>query len=112
MTEPKARHVCLPDQPITLPVTPGRSCDVCYAPLTAAEIEAGASTTPAVDLRRPIPVGSTIEWLPIGSENRWRPDVVDQDLGAEVLTYPGSDRVPRERILAVYLPGTPAGTLI
>jgi len=67
--QPELRHLCpRPFPPITLPVTPGRACDLCYSPLTAEDLAAGVSATPAFNLLWRIPRGSTIEWLPSGPQ--------------------------------------------
>ena len=104
LSRPGARHQCPRPLPaISFPVPAGRACDWCYTPLTDDELAAGSTTTPPFDLARPIPRGSTIEWLPVGATTVWRPDIVVADLRSEVVVS-GNRRVPRERILAVYAP--------
>lgn len=102
------REVCTtcggPRGPVRLPVVPGLACETCYRTLTAEQLAAGVAATPAFDLRNTvIPPGSTIEWLPVGSEEMWTASTVVADCGSRVQVQRGVE-VPRGRILAVYVP--------
>jgi hypothetical protein len=101
---PEACASCgAPRRPVSLPVSPGRSCATCYRPLTVEALSAGVATTPPFDLHDTvIQAGSTIEWLPAGSEDVWTPAIVVSDGGSRVRVHGGVE-VPRDRILAVYV---------
>lgn len=90
---------------VELPVEHGRTCHVCYAPLTGEQIASGVESTPAFDADRLIPPKSTIEWMPeeLLSGEDYKVSTVVADMGdAGVLIAHPRVCVPNERILAIY----------